>query len=104
MADRRHVGSDLMRPAGLEPDSQEGRAGIGLQHLEVRARLPRMVGADGHPLALRPVAPDRRVDRARAGVGTPLDQRQVLALDLSPAGPTHGGPESSTGWTATRPV
>jgi 23S rRNA pseudouridine1911/1915/1917 synthase len=21
-----------------------------------------------------------------------------------PAGPTHGGPESSTGWTATRPV
>jgi hypothetical protein len=85
MPDRGHVRADLVRAPGLEPDAEEGRPRVGLDDLEMRARLARAVAAHRHQLAVVAVAADRRVDRARPGVRAPLHERQVLALEL--AGP-----------------
>ena len=44
-----------------------------------------LVGPGRHDRPRPAIAADRRVDRAAAGVRPPLDQRQILALDLAPA-------------------
>src|SRR5436190_6522104 len=84
MADRREVGADLVRAAGLQPRLDEGVPGQALDHPEMGARL------SGGPTAHRPprgapeVAPEGGVDRPRARARLALDQRQVAALHLAP--------------------
>ena len=69
-----------MRPVSRRRRSSEVLRERALER-EVGARLALAGAADGHARAHARVAPDRRLDRARARRRASLDERQVLALD-----------------------
>src|SRR5215217_1093670 len=81
--DRGKVRAYLVRPPGDEPDAQQRGPRQLLLDLEVRDRVARLVGASRHDRPRSPIATDRRIDRPAAGVGPPVDQRQILAPDLA---------------------
>src|SRR5437763_135920 len=70
------------RRAGPQPRLEIGVGGQQLDHLEVGPRLASS-RPDRHSRAAAAVAPDRCVDRARAGVEAPLGERQVGAPQLA---------------------
>ena len=84
VADRLQVGADLVRAAGLEPHPQQRVAVEHALGLEVGDRGAAVGGVGRHAGAHAAVAAERRLDRAGAGVGAALDEREVLAHDLAP--------------------
>src|SRR3954454_10217600 len=83
MADRGQVDTDLVRSPGLQPDLEQRGSGQALEDREVGSRLAPAPAADGALLRRAVVAPERRVDRARARARVALDQRQIGALHLA---------------------
>ena len=77
-----------MRPVSRRTIEQRG-ARKPLAHAEVGDRRAPPRGARGHHVAPRAIAPERRVDRARRGVGMPRHERDVAALDLAPREHRH---------------
>jgi hypothetical protein len=85
MPDGRHVGAYLVGAAGLEADAEEGGSRVARHDLEVCSRETRGVASNRDHLAVCAVAPDRRIDRAGAGVRTALHEREVLPFELARA-------------------
>ena len=83
--DRREVDANLMRSPGLEPDVEQGVSRQQLHELEVRHRIARRVRVQRVTERISPVTPDRRLDATRARTRVPDDEREVVALELSPA-------------------
>ena len=83
MPDRLHVRADLVGAPGLEPHPQQRVALQDPLGLEVGDRGAAVGGVGRYPRAHPPVAAERRLDRARAGVRAPLDEREVLAQDAA---------------------
>src|SRR5438876_4071395 len=110
--DGREMDADLVRPAGLEADTEQGRARKATLDLEVGARGAGLVGADRLLGPQAPVAAQRRVDRAGPRPGPPLDERQVLAPDLArpeqvledAVHPVRLGDDQEAGGVAVEPV
>jgi len=83
--DRREVDSDLVRPAGLEPDVEECVPVEKPLDLEMRDGVARRVGVERHARGLVSVAADRRLDAAPPRLRPPTDEGLVAALELPAA-------------------
>ena len=108
MADRREVGADLVGAAGLEPHAQQRGARQRLHDLEVGDRAAGACRcASTSTVRVAAVAADRRVDRAAAASGRPVDERQVLALRPRARGSApaaRGGPPRTCATTSSPEV
>lgn len=82
MADGGEVSANLMGAPRLQARLEIGLGRKLLQHGEMRARLTGRGARDGHPVTLARGAPDRRIDRPRAGGEPTFRQSQVHAFDL----------------------
>ena len=76
--DGREVHADLMRPARLERDPQQGVPRQELLHLEMRHRLARRISVERLPERVVPVAPHGSVDRPFPRARPSGDKRDVL--------------------------
>src|SRR5215218_4903312 len=78
-ADRLEMDPDLVRPAGLEANAQDGSLTQLPVDLEVRDRLSRRGRVDRVPRRLMAVPADRRLDPAAPRARVAAHERQVLA-------------------------
>ena len=115
MADRLQVRADLVRAPGLQAHAQQRRARAAPRSSSKCVhRRARVVGVGRHPRAHAPVAPERRVDRARcAPAGGPRRARGTRAsIVAAPAAralqrAVHGlgaGDDEQAGGVAVQPV
>ena len=106
VADRRHVDADLVGAPGLERRLAAASPAAAARSSSKWVRASRgVVGVDREQHAVAAVAADRRVDRARARVGMPVHQRQVLASQppRRPAAPSARGGRASLLATTSSP-
>ena len=84
VADVREVDADLVRAAGLRlaPDQREIAEPFDDLVERHRGLAAVLGGADGHLLADRRMEPDRPLDVIAVALRGPVDQRQVLLVDL----------------------
>jgi hypothetical protein len=81
--DRCEMDADLMRPAGLEADSQERMAREELHDVEVGDSIARRCSVERDAGRVGAVASDRRLDAPAARARPTLHEREILALDLA---------------------
>ena len=85
--DRREMNPDLVRPAGLEVDAEQGVRGEELDHFEVRDGILRRVGVERAPGRIAPVTPGKSFVAASASrTRLPsVEPARRIASAISPA-------------------
>src|SRR6476619_4247772 len=83
--DRGEVDADLVRSPGLEPYVEEGMLRQELDHLEPRHGVARLVRVERTAGRIAPIPADGSVDPTGSRLRAPADEREIAALDLTPA-------------------